>query len=654
MLRAVGVSRTFGDRVLIEPTDWFLGENDSVGLIGPNGSGKSTWLKLLAGLESPDTGRFESPKGQRVGYLPQFGFYAGKGSVEEEARRAFARLLQVQAELEEVEKGLEGGTLPPEEAAALLARHDRLSHEIHLLDGHEVDRRVDRILRGLGFSAEDFGRPVQTLSGGWQMRVALARLLLEEPDVLLLDEPTNHLDLEAREWLEGFLGGYRGAFVLVSHDRYFLDVTVRRITDIMSHRLTDYATNYSQYLVEREARYEQARKAYERQQEEIRRIQVFIDRFRYKNTKAAQVQSRIRMLEKMPRLSPPVRPSRTIHFRFPQPDRSGRIALELKGIEKSYGPVRVFSGCDLQLERGQKVALVGPNGAGKSTLMRILAGHEPVDRGERIEGMKVSIDHFAQDAADRLPAGNTILQEAMARSPNSFVPQLRGLLGAFLFTGEEVDKKIGVLSGGERNRLALALMLLRPRNVLLLDGPTNHLDMAAKDVLLDALRSFEGTLVFVSHDRYFISGLATRVCEVGGGGLRDHPGDYESYLWKKAKEQERLRGGEESAGRRREQGLEGDRVLDGAWSGSGDRNGCDRAGGARSVPQPASKRRLREVERTISSLEERKAKLEGLLQREDLYRDAEKSGFYLQEYQQVSRELEEALEEWTRLASALE
>ncbi len=714
MIRTSGVTRVFGDQVLLHSTDWFLGDSDRVGLVGPNGSGKSTWLKMLAGLESPDAGRIDMPKAQRVGYLPQFGFQAGRGTVREVARSAFGSILEMQAEKERLERLFESPGLDPAQAEAMLLRHDRIEQEIRRMDGYEVDRRIDRVLRGLGFSPDDYDRPIEALSGGWQMRVALARLLLEQPDVLLLDEPTNHLDLEAREWLEEFLKEYPGSFVLVSHDRYFLDVTVTRITEILSRKLVDYSGNYSKYLMEREARYALALKAFEHQQEEIRRVQAFIDRFRYKNTKAAQVQSRIRMLEKLPRLEPPVAPPRSIHFRFPQPGRTGRIVLELKSLSKSYGDLRVLRRIDLQLERGQKVALVGPNGAGKSTLMRILAGTEPFDGGERIEGLRATMDHFAQDQADRLPSGRTILEEAMARSPSAFVPQIRGLLGAFLFSGESVDKLISVLSGGERNRLALALMLLHPSNVLLLDEPTNHLDMQAKDVLLEALRSFEGTVVFVSHDRYFLAALANRVLEAGNGGLRDHPGDYESFLWKKRKEAEdaeaRGSGGPTIAGTRQ-------RVVGGLGGGNnttigrfdrgvfesgeiGERphrssRGAD-AGGARldrSRPEAgtsgarldpsspgadsggeplnqtspdgveaarprgrkgrAGRRQVRELETRIEELEKKKERLETLLASEDLYRDPEKSSFYLAEYRSTAAELDDAVEDWARLSEGL-
>ena len=416
--------------------------------------------------------------------------------------------------------------------------------------------------------------------------------------------------------------------MLVSHDRYFLDVTVTRVTDIMSRRMIDYTGNYSRFLEERERRYEDAEKAYERQQDEIRRIEVFINRFRAKNTKASQVQSRVKMLEKMDKLEKPPAPPKAIRFQFPQPERTGRVVLEVHDLKKSYGDLVVFDGVDLVLERGQKVALVGPNGAGKSTLMRILAGTEPFDRGERVEGYKATMDHFAQDAADQLPADRTIYSYAMEHCPTNYVPKLRGLLGAFLFSGDDVDKKVGVLSGGERSRLALAMMLMEPSNVLLLDEPTNHLDIAAQEVLLHALGTFEGTVVFVSHDRAFITGLATRVVEVGGGRILDHPGDYESFLYKK--------------------GLLGEAV---AGSSSRPTPSAPKAApDASARAKKTTSKRVRELEASIAGLEDRKGKLEALLARDDLYRDAEKANFYLGEYRDVSRQLEQAMEEWATAA----
>jgi ATP-binding cassette subfamily F protein 3 len=365
------------------------------------------------------------------------------------------------------------------------------------------------------------------------MRLALAKLLLREPGLLLLDEPTNHLDLEARNWLEEYLSRYPHAVILVSHDRYFLDAVVERIADLSLRTITDYVCNYSQYLVQRHERVERLREAKKRQDDEIARVQEFVDRFRYQATKAAQVQSRIKMLEKIERIEVPPERKR-IHFQFPAAVKSGRVVLELDGVRKAYGPKLVLDGVTLHIERGDRVALVGPNGAGKSTLMRMLAGVEPPDAGRRVEGHQVVMQYFAQDEATRLDPALTVYETLSAGSPMHMVPAIRNILGGFLFAGDDVYKKAGVLSGGERTRLAVARMLLIPSNTLVLDEPTNHLDLDSKDVLLDALEDYGGTLIFVSHDRYFVERLATKVVEVGGGRAEFYPGTYAEFLWRKA------------------------------------------------------------------------------------------------------------------------
>jgi ATP-binding cassette, subfamily F, member 3 len=637
VLRIEGLHKSFGGQALFDGVDWFLGDRDRIGLVGRNGTGKSTLLKILSGSETPDAGDVVSPKGQTVGYLPQFDFTAGPGTVLEESRRAFERILDWRWEREEIETRLAREDLPNGEAESLLVRHAELDESFRHHGGYEIERKVHQVLTGLGFSERDFDRPVRTLSGGWQMRVALARLLLLAPDVLLLDEPTNHLDIEARVWLEGFLAEYPGGFVLVSHDRHFLDRTVNRITEIVGRRLIDYEGDFSRYVEQREARYEMALKSYERQQEEIARIERFIERFRAKNTKATQVQSRIKMLEKLPRLEPPHPPPRPIRFRFPQPSPSGRIVVRLRGIHKSYGAQRVFSGIDLDLERGERVALVGPNGAGKSTLMRILAGEEQVQAGTREIGHKVGIEFFGQDEADQLPQENTLIDETIDRAPIALVPQVRGLLGAFLFKGDAVEKKIRVLSGGERNRFALMLMLLRPANLLLLDEPTNHLDMEAQDVLLSALQAYEGTLAFVSHDHDFIERLATRVIEVGGGGIRTFPGDYESYLWKKAQEAEAL-----LAAAAPIDSPTAPAPVDAGSGGEPERpRGRDTARRARKIVS---------IEEKIASLEDRRVKLEALMATEGFFRDPERSQFYVEELRAVNEGLGRLYEEWETLS----
>jgi len=423
--------------------------------------------------------------------------------------------------------------VPADEHDALLARYSDLQDRFRLHDGYAIDLKVASVLRGLGFQTDDAQRPVETFSGGWQMRIALAKLLLGQPDLLLLDEPTNHLDLDARNWLEAYLNAYPHAVILVSHDRYFLDAVVTRIADLSLRTLTDYYGGYSDYLVERDARLERLREAKRRQDEEVTRVRQFIDRFRYQATKASQVQSRIKMLEKVvPIEVPPER--KRIHFHFPAAPKSGRSVLELRHVDKAYGSTVVFRDLTLQVARGDRLALVGPNGAGKSTLMRMLADAEPPDAGERIEGHQLVMQYFAQDEATRLNPDLTVYETLAAGSPMDMVPAIRNILGGFLFSGDDIYKRAAVLSGGERTRLAVARMLLHPSNTLLLDEPTNHLDLDSKDVLLDALEDYGGTMIFVSHDRYFVERLATKVVEVGGGTATVYPGRYEEFLWSKA------------------------------------------------------------------------------------------------------------------------
>jgi ATP-binding cassette subfamily F protein 3 len=418
------------------------------------------------------------------------------------------------------------------EYAEVADRYQRLEHEFRARDGYTLEAEVGKVLTGLGFHREDWTRLADEFSGGWQMRIALAKLLLQKPNLLLLDEPTNHLDLEARNWLEEYLGEYPYAYVLISHDRYFLDVTVKRIVEIWNKQLHFYAGNYDQYLARKASRLEQLEGAYKTQRDRIEQLEVFINRFRYQATKAKQVQSRIKELEKIERIEIPEE-EKTVHFSFPQPKPSGRIVAEFTGVAKSYGDHQVFAKVNFMIERGDRVALVGVNGAGKSTLIKLLAAQEPLTAGDFKLGHNADPDYFAQDQYKELDPEARILDDLGMLSPSSTQTQLRSLLGCFLFSGDDVFKRIGVLSGGERNRYALLKMLLHPHNFLLLDEPTNHLDMRAKDVLLEALSKYTGTVVFVSHDRYFIDKLATRVFEIGDGKVEIYPGNYEDYLWRK-------------------------------------------------------------------------------------------------------------------------
>ncbi|MBA2602274.1 MAG: ABC-F family ATP-binding cassette domain-containing protein [Acidobacteria bacterium] len=530
MIQLAALSKSFGGRVLLDAVSWQIDDGDRVGLSGPNGAGKTTLLKMMAGLEEPDSGLVTKPSGLTIGYLPQDGLSHTGRTLAEEAGLAFKPLLDMRAEIASLEDRLADDNGDEAGHMEMLTRYSELQEEFRRLEGYSIDLKITTVLRGLGFSAADMDNPSETFSGGWQMRIALAKLLLGRPGLLLLDEPTNHLDLDARNWLEDYLSSYPHAVILVSHDRYFLDAVVTRITEIGLRTLTDYVGNYSRYLEEREVRMERLRQQKKEQDDEIARMQVFINRFRYQATKAAQVQSRIKMLDKIVPLEiPPER--KRVHFSFPACAKSGRTVLDLRGVRKTYGSRAVLNGVSLHIERGDRTALVGPNGAGKSTLMRLLSGVEAPDSGTRTEGHQVVMQYFAQDEATRLDPSLNVYQTLAGDAPIHMVPQIRNILGGFLFSGDDVDKPVRVLSGGERTRLAVARMLLRPSNTLLLDEPTNHLDLDSKDVLLEALEDFGGTLIFVSHDRYFVDRLATKILEIGDGQALLYPGTYEEFVW---------------------------------------------------------------------------------------------------------------------------
>jgi ATP-binding cassette, subfamily F, member 3 len=532
-----GLVKRYGERVLLEDVSWHVKKRDRIGLSGPNGSGKTTLLRMLAGLEEPDAGAIRMASDTTIGYLPQDGLVHAGRSVHEECVQAFAELLALRDEQHRIEETLSQATHGDGgDHDKLLERYAEVTERFKHLGGWEMEARVAEVLKGLGFSLADQERRTEEFSGGWQMRIALAKLLLARPNLLLLDEPTNHLDLPARNWLEEYMQDYPGSVVLVSHDRYFLDATVKRITEVGLRTLTDYHGNYSHYVVEHAARMARLREAHLRQSEEIEKATAFINRFRYQATKARQVQSRIKQLDKVERIEiPPER--KRITFKFPAAPKPGRVVMELKETRRAYGDNVVLESVDLVVERGDRVALVGANGAGKSTLMRILAGVDRADAGVRLVGHNVVIDYFAQDQAAVLNPTRTVYEEMTSASPSTMVPMIRSILGGFLFSGDDAYKRVAVLSGGERNRLALAKMLLNPSNLLLLDEPTNHLDLDSKEVLLEALSDYSGTLIFVSHDRYFVDQLATKVVDVGDRQALLYPGGYEDFVyWKKKQE----------------------------------------------------------------------------------------------------------------------
>ena len=543
MIQLSGAGKRFGHKLLFENVDWLITNHDHIGLVGGNGTGKSTLMKVLAGMDTFDYGSLTVAKGTSAGYLPQDGLTLSGKTVFAECMSVFDDLRAMETELESLMHSMAELDHTSAEYAAVADRYQRVEHEFRTRDGYSIEAEVGRVLMGLGFGKEDWTRLTDEFSGGWQMRLALAKLLLLKPNLLLLDEPTNHLDLEARNWLEEYLEEYPHSFVLISHDRYFLDVTVNKIAEIWNKRFWFYTGNYDKFLAQKTQRNEQLQAAYRNQRERIEQLEVFINRFRYQATKAKQVQSRIKELERMDRIEVPPE-EKSIHFNFPQPKASGRIVAEFEGVAKKYpgrngsSEKEVFRDVSFMIERGDRIALVGVNGAGKSTLIKLLADTEPLTAGEYKLGHNVLADYFAQDQYKELDPDARILDDLGALSPRSTETELRSLLGCFLFSEDDVFKKIGVLSGGERGRYALLRLLLHPANFLLLDEPTNHLDMRAKDVLLDALMKYTGTVVFVSHDRYFIDKLATRVFEVGGGEVEIFPGNYEDYLWRKQGGQE--------------------------------------------------------------------------------------------------------------------
>jgi ATP-binding cassette subfamily F protein 3 len=532
MIQLNSAGKRFGNKLLFDGADLLITAQDRVGLVGANGTGKTTLLRSLAGLETLDYGNLSVAKGITTGYLPQDGLSLTGRTVFAECMSVFARIQNMEKELEQLTSSMAELDHTSAEYDHVAERYHRVEHEFRTHDGYAIEAQVGTVLAGLGFRPEDWHRQTEEFSGGWQMRIALAKLLLQKPSLLLLDEPTNHLDLESRNWLEAYLADYPFAIVLISHDRYFLDVTVSRIIEIWNKKIWAYTGNYEKYLAQKAQRREQLEANYRNQRERIEQLEVFINRFRYQATKAKQVQSRIKELEKIERIQLPEE-ERTIHFSFPQPKPSGRIVAEFSEVAKSYGEKRVFGDVNFIIERGDRIALVGVNGAGKSTLIKLLAGAEPLTAGEYKLGHNVQFDYFAQDQYKELDQNARMIDDIGRVSPSSRETDLRNLLGCFLFSGDEVFKRIGVLSGGERNRYALLRMLLHPANFLLLDEPTNHLDIRAKDVLLEALSTYTGTVVFVSHDRYFIDKLATRVFEIGGRRVEVYPGNYEDFLWRK-------------------------------------------------------------------------------------------------------------------------
>lgn len=523
------VSLAFGDRDILKNVSVNLMTGTKAALTGANGAGKSTLIKVMAGLIKPDSGSRICQKETRIAYLPQSGLTHHGCSLKEEADRAFEFGYDIQKQIDQIGEQLEKGTGNTDN---LLVTQAELIAKLEESGWHRREATAESVLMGLGFSQEDLQKQTEEFSGGWQMRIALAKALMQNPDILLLDEPTNYLDIEARTWLEKFLSNYKGAFLLVSHDRYFLDVTVNEVYELFGGDLKRYKGNFTHYEQVREVELKTLIAEYEKQQDEIAKLQDFIRRFGVQATKAAQAQERQKQLDKILAQKIEIPESlKKIHFKFPEAPHAGHLVLRTKGLTKSYdGKTNVIENLDLTVENGEMLVVAGRNGAGKSTLLRMLAGVDPITSGEMIPGTGVKIGYFSQDNAETIKGGETILEYVESQAPTELVPKVRDMLGSFLFRGDDVFKSLNVLSGGEKSRIALLQLLLRANNLLILDEPTNHLDMHSKDVLMNALKDFGGTVIFVSHDRGFIEGLATKVLELKAGSHREFPGNYKYYM----------------------------------------------------------------------------------------------------------------------------